>query len=86
MGKVVFWIVIVFAVLFLLRLYNVAQQKKRDRRERGDTGAPGGAPDAAKPGEVMVRCVRCGIFLPRSEAQLIGGAVRCRDRACTTHE
>ena len=38
MGKVVFWIVIVFAVLFLLRLYNVAQQKKRDRRQRGDKG------------------------------------------------
>lgn len=82
MGKVVFWIVVVFAVLFLLRLYNVSQQKKRDRQARGDAGATG----SAKPGEAMVRCARCGIFLPRSEAQLIGGAVRCRDRACTTHE
>ena len=74
MGKVVFWITIVFAVLFCLRLYNAGQLKRRNRRD-----AP---PPAADTGEAMVRCTRCGIYLPRSEAQLIEGKVRCRDQAC----
>ena len=76
MGKVIFWMVVVFAVLFCLRMYNVAQQKKRARR---DAPPP---PAGAAQGEPMVRCTRCGIFLPRSEAQLIEGKVRCRDQDC----
>lgn len=80
MGKVVFWILVVFAVLFLLRLYNAAQLKKKaDARK----DAPPKKNTAA--GEQMVRCARCGIFLPRSEAQLIEGAIRCRDRECISH-
>ena len=75
MGKVIFWMVVVFAVLFCLRMFNVAQQKKRERRDAPP--APG-----AGAGEPMVRCTRCGIFLPRSEAQLIEGKVRCRDQDC----
>jgi uncharacterized protein len=72
-GKVIFWMVIVFAVLFCLRMYNADQQKKRARRD---------APPPDDPGEAMVRCTRCGIFLPRSEAQLVGGKIRCRDKEC----
>jgi uncharacterized protein len=72
-GKVIFWMVIVFLVLFCLRMYNVAQQKKRERRA---------APSPKDPGEAMVRCTRCGIFLPRSEAQLVDGKIRCRDKEC----
>jgi uncharacterized protein len=73
-GKVIFWMVIVFAVLFCLRMYNVAQQKRR----KGSA-----APPPAGTGEAMVRCTRCGIFLPRSEALLVDGNVRCRDKDCT---
>lgn len=72
-GKVIFWMVIVFAVLFCLRIYNVGQQKKRERRD---------APPPKDSGETMVRCTRCGIFLPRSEAQLVDGKIRCRDKEC----
>jgi uncharacterized protein len=72
-GKVIFWIVIVFAVLFCLRMFNVSQQKKRERRD---------APPPADTGEAMVRCARCGIFLPRSEAQFIDGKTHCRDLEC----
>jgi uncharacterized protein len=72
-GKVIFWMVIVFAVLFCLRLYNVAQQKRRQGRA---------APPPAGTGESMVRCTRCGIFLPRSEALLVDGKARCRDKDC----
>jgi uncharacterized protein len=73
-GKVIFWLVIVFAVLFCLRMYNVAQQKRREGRD---------APPPSGTGEAMVRCTHCGIFLPRSEAQLIEGQIRCRDKECT---
>ncbi|MEP6702417.1 MAG: PP0621 family protein [Betaproteobacteria bacterium] len=72
MGKAIFWIVIVFAVLLVLRLYNMGQQKKQARR---DAAAP-------KPPETMVRCARCGVYLPRAEALLIGQTLRCRDKGC----
>ena len=29
MGKVIFWIVVIFLVLFALRMYNVAKSRKR---------------------------------------------------------
>jgi uncharacterized protein len=73
-GKIIFWIIVVFAVLLCLRLYNVAQQK-RARKSTARKEAP-------KSGESMVRCARCGIYLPRSEAQLVGGEIRCRDPGC----
>lgn len=75
MGKVVFWITIVFVVLFCLRVYNAAQARRRNRRD-----AP--PPPGNDRGEPMVRCTRCGIYLPRAEAQLIEGKIRCRDQAC----
>ena len=76
MGKFIFWIIVIFAVLMCLRLYNASQQKKRARR---DQAAQAQSPKAA---EAMVRCTRCGVYLPRSEARLIDGALRCRDKEC----
>jgi len=70
MGKVIFWIVVIFAVLLCLRLYNISQQKRRARK---DAAPP---PKAA---EAMVRCERCGVYLPRSEALLVNGNLRCHD-------
>ncbi len=72
MGKFIFWIIVVFVVLLCLRLFNLRQQKKQAR---------GGAAAAPKP-ETMVRCARCGVYLPRSEAQLIDGTLRCREIGC----
>jgi uncharacterized protein len=81
MGKIIFWIFVIFAALFLLRLYNVNQlRKKKEAQAEADVKA-----STAPPGEQMVRCARCGIFLPRSEALLIGGAIRCRERECAAH-
>ncbi|MEO8133232.1 MAG: PP0621 family protein [Betaproteobacteria bacterium] len=76
MGKVIFWVTIVFVVLFVLRLYNAGQFKRRQRRDPPPP-APGGGT-----GEPMVRCTQCGIYLPRAEAQLIEGKIRCRDLTC----
>jgi hypothetical protein len=73
MGKIVFWLVVVFAVLFWLRLLNAAKAKRRsDASRRRD----------AMPGEPMVRCVRCGTFLPRADARMAPGGFSCGDTGC----
>ena len=70
MGKIIFWIVVVFLVLFALRMYNVA--KSRPRRKKPGEDAPA----------AMVRCVQCGVFLPRPEARETTTGYRCQDPAC----
>ena len=73
MGKIVFWIVVVFAVMFVLRLVNVAKA-----RRRADLARRGGTP----PAEPMVRCVRCGVYLPRADATPAPGGFTCGDAEC----
>jgi hypothetical protein len=74
MGKIILWIVVVFAVLFVLRLLNLSQAKRR--RDATATGKP------APRQEVMVRCARCGIFLPRSDARSGPEGLTCGDPKC----
>jgi hypothetical protein len=78
MGKLLFWIVIVFGLLLVARLVNAAAAK---RRNAAASGAAGNAPGASP----MVRCVRCGVFLPRSEATAVQGGHACADPACADH-
>ena len=80
MGKVVFWIVVVFAVLFGLRLYNAAQSKRKARERDAAARA-----EAERRGEPMVRCANCGVYLPRAEALPAPQGFRCRDGQCATH-
>jgi formylmethanofuran dehydrogenase subunit E len=51
---------------------------------RRSAGARGGAPaqSAAQP---MVRCARCGVFLPRAEAKEIDGGYVCAAEGCVPH-
>ena len=80
MGKVIFWIVLIFAVLFGLRLFNAAKARRRaNLSQRGD--AP--KPPAAEP---MVRCARCGVYLPRADAQPVAGGFHCGDAKCALHQ
>jgi len=72
MGKIVFWIVVVFAVLFALRLWNSAKARRRDAGKAQGAAAP----------EAMVKCVRCGVFLPRADALPAPGGYRCTDPKC----
>jgi uncharacterized protein len=76
MGKVILWLVIVFAVLFGLRLVNAARAKRRagEAQQRN-------APKTAA-GEAMVRCARCGVYLPRAEATPVPEGFRCGDAKC----
>jgi len=73
MGKVVFWLVLVFAVLFVLRLVNTAKARKaRDDVPRRDE--PARVP--------MVKCVECGVFLPQGDALAGPHGPRCGDAQC----
>jgi uncharacterized protein len=71
MGKVIFWIVLAFVVLFAVRLYGAAQAKKRrDQDAQRGAGGP------------MVRCAKCGVFLPRADALPSPDGFRCREPNC----
>jgi len=78
MGKIIFWLVVIFAILFVLRLVNVAKLK----RQQG----PAQRPDAGRLPETMVRCHDCGVYLPREEAQSTLQGFRCRDGQCETRK
>ena len=71
MGKIIFWIVVVFALLFALRLWNAAQGALAVANGRSNR-APGGC------GESMVQCARCGVFLPEPDARDNGGRLPLR--------
>jgi hypothetical protein len=70
MGKLIFWLVIVFVVLFALRLVSAA--KSRARRDVPRT--PGATP--------MIKCADCGVFLPATDATPLPSGYRCGDPAC----
>ena len=74
MGKIVFWLVVVFAVLFVLRLVNAS--KARQRGDAGRRRAPAGMP--------MVQCRECGVYLPKNEALPVTGGFRCPEGTCGT--
>jgi hypothetical protein len=76
MGKIIFWIVIFFAILFVLRLVSIAKSKAdRESARREPT-------KAIPPAEPTVRCVDCGIFLPKVDAAPAPTGYRCADPAC----
>jgi hypothetical protein len=77
MGKIVFWLVIVFVVLFALRLLNVGKRKARDAASRSAPGVP--------PASAMVRCVECGVFLPQADARTIPAGFHCGTVNCAQH-
>ena len=76
MGKVIFWLVVVFAVLFALRLLNTT--KLRNRRDSASDPAKTRAPPATP----MIRCVECGVFLPAPDATTTPDGYRCGDPGC----
>ncbi len=77
MTKIIAWIILIFLVLFALRLINV-----RNARIRRNAARDAAAKPAAEP---MVRCVRCGIYLPRTEAREISGGYACASGGCASN-
>jgi hypothetical protein len=74
MAKIVAWLVLIFLVLMALRLINMRNHRAR-RREAGAT-------QSVATGDPTVRCVHCGVFLPRGEARAVSGGFACADGQC----
>ncbi len=77
MSKIVAWLILIFVVLLALRMISM-----RNNRARRRAAAPG-KPAAA--GDPMVRCVNCGVFLPRAEARTADDGFACADGQCVKH-
>ena len=71
MGKIIFWLVVFFVALLVLRLINVA--KSAPRR---DARAPKGNDTAT------IRCVNCGVYLPSADARETPRGPVCGDPQC----
>jgi uncharacterized protein len=65
MSRLLFLLAVAVVVYLLLRSYRKP--------------APGQDKDVSAPAEEMVRCVQCGVHLPKSESILAGGNFYCSD-------
>lgn len=76
MGKILFWFILILAVLIGARL--LARSGSKDTPVAGRLGKAGKSADTdMSEAESMVRCRHCGIHLPRSEAYLSQGQTWC---------
>jgi hypothetical protein len=79
MAKIIAWLILIFVVLFALRM--IAWRNARGQRKGGDAGAESAA-RAKLAAEPMVRCLRCGVYLPRKEAREVSGGYACATGEC----
>jgi len=70
--KLLLWIGIIVVVLFALRLLNVT--KARRRADAAGASTP--------PAETMIRCSRCGVYLPQKDAKPGPAGPTCGEPAC----
>ena len=77
MGKLIFWLVVVFGALLVLRLISVAKHGSGRSGGSPRTGQRNGAKPAA-----MIRCVDCGVFLPSGDAVKSPHGPVCGDPQC----
>jgi formylmethanofuran dehydrogenase subunit E len=77
MSKLIFWLLVVFAILFALRLVNTAKARKRAKAAEAPKA------EAPPPIEETVRCSRCGTYLPKAEARYAPGGLTCGDPDCS---
>ena len=77
MSKLIFWLLVVFAILFALRLVNTAKARKRAKAAEAPKAK------APPPIEETVRCSRCGTYLPKAEARYAPGGLTCGDPDCS---
>ena len=75
MGKVLFWVVLIIAVLMIARIVARHNQSLEDNDQPKQAKKRGAPP--VEHAENMVRCAHCGIHMPRSEAVLSGGNTWC---------
>ncbi len=75
MGKLLFWIALIFLVLIVVRMLGRSVAAIQARHAPISKRKPTQA--AQPPSEIMVRCAHCGMYLPRSEALQMGGKTWC---------
>lgn len=78
MAKILAWVIVILVVMLALRIANLRKARARRARESGRAAATRGA-------EAMVRCVRCGVYLPRAEAKPVRGGLACAAGECASH-
>lgn len=66
MGRILLLLIIGFAIYLLFRAFMKSQIKDEK-------------PPPPALGEDMVACARCGVNLPRSDAEDLGGQLVCRE-------
>jgi len=71
MGRLLFLFAVIVVVYWLLRSYR-QQAPKQDERSTSS--------------EEMVRCIECGVHLPKSEAVLSNGNLFCSEAHRREHE
>ena len=70
MGKLIFWIVVFFAILLVIKIVNLSKAKAREEASR--------RPDRKlPPAEPTVRCVACGVYVPKAESMPVPNGYRC---------
>ena len=74
MGKIIAWLILIFVVLLALRIINMRNARVRRKAASAKNTTGTGAP--------MVRCVNCGVFLPRSDALPARNGFACADGHC----
>ena len=79
MAKIIAWLVLIFLVLFALRMIGMRNARAQRKSCQGGNAAKA---TSAKPGEPMVRCTRCGVYLPRKEAREVSGGYACAAGEC----
>jgi hypothetical protein len=75
MIKLLLWIVVIVVALFALRLVNIASAKRHKKPAAGASPSGGQA-------DKMVRCVRCGVYLPSADARSGPDGLTCGEPAC----
>ncbi len=72
MSKIIFWVVVIIVVMVGLRLWNFAKMKSNN---------PSVKKNQKDHPEEMVQCVRCGVFVPRSEAKKFSDGFHCAEHS-----
>ena len=73
--KLLLWLIVIGVALLALRLVNLAAAK---RRNGGKTRA---SPQGVRADD-MVRCVRCGVYVPSADAKPGPEGLTCGEPVC----
>ena len=73
--KMLVWIIVIAVALLALRLTNIAAARRRN------ASAASASPRSAR-ADTMVRCVRCGVYVPSGDAKSSVDGVLCGEPGC----